>query len=116
MIAVIVCLGIMLILQVLTPFWWWIMLVPFAYGAAAARSGRRALWTGFLSAGLLWLGAGLHFYFSGSRIIAGRMARMIGLGRPWLLVAAAALVAALAAAVSGYAGWAVRSALARKKA
>jgi energy-coupling factor transporter transmembrane protein EcfT len=108
MIAVIICLLIMLGLQVLTPFWWWIMIVPFAYGVAAARSGARALSIGFISAGLLWLGSCLYFYFTGSRIIAGRISRMIGLGKPGLVILAASLVAALAAAISGYAGYAVQ--------
>jgi len=108
MIAVIICLLIMLGLQALTPFWWWIMIVPFAYGVAAARSGARALGTGFISAGSLWLGSSLYFYFTGGRIIAGRIARMIGLGKPGLVILAASLAAALAAAISGYAGYAVQ--------
>lgn len=115
MMAIIVCLLIMLLLHILTPFWWWVMIVPFAYGAAAARSGAKALGTGFLSAGLLWLGAGLYFFLSGSRIIAGRMARMIGLGSPWLMILATALVAALAAAVSGCAGYAVKALFSKKR-
>ena len=108
MIAVIICLLIMLGLQVLTPFWWWVMIVPFAYGVAAARSGAKALCVGFISAGLLWLGSSLYFYFAGSRIIAGRIGRMIGLGKPGLVILATALAAALAAAISGYAGYAVQ--------
>jgi hypothetical protein len=107
MIAVIVCLLIMLALQVLTPFWWWVMIVPFAFGAAAARSGAKAFWTGFVSAGLLWLSASLYLFLTGSRIIAERMARMVGLGRSWLMILATTLVAALAAAISAYAGYAV---------
>jgi hypothetical protein len=99
MIAVFVCLLVMLALH----------LLPFVYGAAAARSGGRALLTGFFSAGLLWLGGGLYFFLAGGRIIAGRMAAMFGLGSPWLMVVMTALVAAIAAAFSGYAGYAVRA-------
>ena len=33
---------------------------------------------------------------------------MFGLGKSWLMIAATALVAAVAAALSGYAGYAVR--------
>jgi hypothetical protein len=114
MIAVLACLLVMLALQVLTPFWWWVMIVPFAYGAAAARSGWKALRTGFLSAGLLWLGSSLYFFLTGSRTITKRMAKMFGLGDSWLMIPATALIAGLAAAFSGYAGFAVR-ALFRKK-
>lgn len=109
MIAVAVCLLVMLVLGLLTPYWWWIMIVPFAYGAAAAGTGWKALRTGFLAAGLLWLGASGYLFLTGSRIIAGRMAAMFGLGRSWLMVLATGLVAGLAAAFSGYAGYAVRA-------
>jgi len=109
MIAVLVCLLVMLALQLLTPFWWWVMIVPFAYGAAAARSGWKALRTGFLAAGLLWLGASAYLFLTGSRTIAERMAAMFGLGSSWLMVLATGLVAGLAAAFSAYAGYAVRA-------
>ncbi|MCX6568009.1 MAG: hypothetical protein NT147_03020, partial [Candidatus Aminicenantes bacterium] len=107
MTAILVCLMAMLGLQLLTPYWWWVMIVPFAYGAAAARSGGKAVRTGFFAAGLLWLGSSLFFYLTGSGLIAMRMARMFGLGRSWLMVPVTALVAAVAAGISGYAGYAV---------
>ena len=109
MIAVLACALVMLVLQVLTPFWWWVMIVPFVSGAASARSGWKALRTGLLSAGLLWLGAGIYLFLAGSRIIAERVAKMFGLGQSWPMVLVTALVAAIAAAVSGYAGYAVRA-------
>jgi hypothetical protein len=115
MIAAIACLAAMLGLQLLTPYWWWVMIVPFAFGAALAKSGWRAFRTGLLSAGLLWLGAALFFYLAGSRVIAARMAGMFGLGGSWLPILATALVAALAAALSGYAGYAVRALFAKQK-
>ena len=109
MTAILVLLLAMLALQFLTPFWWWIMIVPFAYGAAAARSGWKAFRTGFFAAGLLWLGSSLYLYLVGSGLIAARMARMFGLGKSWLMVFVTALIAAVAAGVSGYAGYAVRA-------
>jgi hypothetical protein len=109
MIAVLVCLFVMLGLHILTPYWWWVMIVPFAYGAAAARSGGKAMRTGFLSAGLLWLGASITFALTGGGIITGRMAQMFGLGASWLMILVTALVAAVAAAFSGYTGYAVRN-------
>ena len=54
MIAMLVCLLAMLGLQLMTPYWWWVMIVPFAYGAAVATSG----WTGHPD-GLLGRGASL---------------------------------------------------------
>lgn len=108
MISILVCLLAMLALQIITPYWWWVMIVPFAFGAALATGGWRAIRTGLLSAGLLWLGAGTYFYLTGSHLIATRMARMFGLGKSWPMIAATALVAALAAGFSGYAGFALQ--------
>jgi hypothetical protein len=113
MIAMLVCLAIMLGLGLAAPYWWWIMIVPFAYGAAVAKSGWRAFRTGLAAAGLLWLGAAILLYVTGSGLIAARMARMFGLGRPWTMIAATALVAAVAAGLAGYAGYAARAALKR---
>ena len=114
MIAVLMCLLVMLVLHILTPYWWWVMIVPFAYGAAAAKSGWKALRTGFLAAGMLWLGASAYFFLTGSGMITARVAKMFGLGRSWLMIAITALVAALTAAVSGYAGYTVRPLFRRK--
>lgn len=113
MTAILVCLLAMLALQLLTSFWGWVMIVPFAYGAAVARSGGRALRTGFFAAGLLWLVTSLLLYLTGSGTIASRMANMFGLGKPWLMVLATTLIAAVAAGVSGYAGYAVRALIKR---
>lgn len=107
MTAVLACLAATLALQLATSLWWWIMIVPFAHGASIARSGGKAFGTGFAAAGLLWLGASAYFHLTGSRLIAERMARMFGLGNSWLLVLAAGLVAAVAAGLSGYAGYAL---------
>lgn len=108
MTAILVCFIAMLGLQLMTAFWWWVMIVPFAYGAAAARSGWKAIGTGFSAAGLLWLGSSLFLYLTGSGLIATRMARMFGLGNSWLMVFVTALIAAVAAGVSGYAGYGVQ--------
>ncbi len=115
MIAIVVCLAVMGALQMLTPFWWWIMIVPFGFGVAASGTARKAFWTGFSAAGLLWLGAALFFMLTGSRIIAGRMAGMFGLGSGWFLAPVTALVAALAGAVAGCAGHAVRAVIGKRR-
>jgi len=115
MTAILVCSAAMTALQLATSLWWWVMVVPFAHGASFARSGGKAFGTGFAAAGLLWLGASAYFHLAGSRLIAERMAKMFGLGSPWLLVVAAGLVAALAAGLAGYAGYAVRAAFKKRQ-
>ena len=108
---VLISLAAMLGLSLAAPFWGWVMIVPFVHGMAAAKGLRQGAMTGLLAAGLLWLGAGVFFYFDGGRTIAGRLAAMFGLGRPWTMIAATALVAALAGGLSGFAGAAVRAAI-----
>jgi hypothetical protein len=114
MIGVLVSFAAMLALGVATPYWWWIMAVPFAFGAAAARTKGLALRTGLISAFLAWGIAAAYFYGTGGRIIAGRMAAMFRLERPWLMVAVTAAVAAVAGGAAGYAGFALRALFKRK--
>ncbi|GAG25438.1 unnamed protein product, partial [marine sediment metagenome] len=64
---------------------------------------------------LLWLAWSLYLMFSGSDIIAQRIAIMIGLNSRWLLVLMTALIAALSAGFSGSAGYFLRAALEKKK-
>ena len=109
MIAVVILLGLLLGLQILTGDWWWVMAVPFLYGLTFGPSGWRAIRDGFLSAGMFWLGSALFFYIAGSALIAKRMAGMFGLGLGWLMIIVTALVAGLAAAFAGYAGYAVKA-------
>ncbi len=106
--AILLCLSTMLVLQILTPFWWWIIIVPFAYGVAAARSGGKALLTGLAAAGILWLGASLTLFLTDSGLIASRIAAMLKLGDPRWLVLGTGTLAALAAGLAGYSGYAVR--------
>ena len=109
MIAVVACFMALAALQFFTPYWWWAMVVPFLFGLAAGRSAWGSVRTGAAAAGVLWLGAAVYFQLTGSARIARRMADMTGLGSPWLMAAAAALAAALAAGVSGLAGYALRT-------
>ncbi|MBN2198946.1 MAG: hypothetical protein JW747_03770 [Candidatus Aminicenantes bacterium] len=109
MISVAACFVAMAALHLLTPFWWWVMAVPFVFGLAAGRSVWRAARTGAAAAGALWLGAAVYSQLTGSALIARRMAALLGLGSPWLIIAATALAAAAAAGVSGLAGFALRA-------
>ncbi len=108
---VIICIVILVLLQLLTPFWWWIILVPLVWGVLLAKTGWQAFRTGMLSAGLLWLAWSLYLMFSGSDIIAQRIAIMIGVNSSWLLVLMTALIAALTAGFSGSTGYFLRAVL-----
>lgn len=115
MMGIIVCLIVLLVLHLATPFWWWVMAVPFLYGLGFGRSAWRSFRTGALSAGLLWLGASAYFYLTGSALIARRMALMMKLDSSWLMVAVAGLLAGLAAGFAGLAGYSIRALFRRRR-
>jgi len=92
-------------IQLLHPAWWWVFIAPAIAGAITARSG----WSGFfgcgLGAGLAWgLAATLQLTGDGS-IISGRIATMLQVGNPWLLVLLTFAVAFLCGGFAGMAGY-----------
>jgi hypothetical protein len=114
MTGVAILIAVMLVLELFTPFWWWIAVVPFFYGALIAKSGKTALLKGLASAAFLWLAGSLYFYIAGSRLIASRMASMLGLGPSWLMVVVAGTLAAVIGGLAALAGRGL-GVLARKK-
>lgn len=111
MIGVGICLLAMAVLQLSTPYWWWVMAVPFAYALLFSKSGWKAFRTGLLSAALLWLGAGVYMLTTSSDIIAARVAAMLGLPATWLVLVLTALLAGLAGGFGGSTGYLLRAAL-----
>jgi hypothetical protein len=96
---------IMFILQELTPFWWWILVVPFFNGLLRSRSGLRAFLAGMFSAGLLWFLASLHLYLTQAQVIATRINRMLGTPTPLSLVIITTLVGMVCGAFAGSSGY-----------
>jgi hypothetical protein len=105
MVDLLLCLLIMLVLQLLTPHWWWIMAVPLLYGLIKAESGARAFLVGMASSGLLWLGASYYFWKSGGELIANRMAAVLGIAQAGYLVAATVALALLSGGFAAGAGF-----------
>ena len=92
-------------IQLLHTAWWWVFLAPALAGAITARSG----WTGFfgcgLGAGLAWsLAATLELTGDGA-IVASRVAAMLEVGNPWILVCLTFAVAFLCGGFAGMAGY-----------
>lgn len=104
-----ICFIVMLILQLATPFWWWIMLVPFLFGLLGAHSAWQGARTGIFSAGFLWLSAGLFYWLTASQIITARVAKMLGerfeVESVILVFALTTMVAALAGGASAATGF-----------
>ncbi|MFQ5631755.1 MAG: hypothetical protein ACE5I1_23530 [bacterium] len=110
MFGILLCLIAMFVLQVVTPYWWWIMVVPAIYALVAGRSGWQGFSTGMASAGLLWLGAGLFYLLTSSDIVAGRIAEMLRLGSGWAVLILTAVLAALAGGFAGSSGYLLKAA------
>jgi len=104
----IICFIIMLVLHLVTPFWWWVLVVPFLYGLIRSRSALRAFGTGLSSAGLLWFAAALYMYLTKADIVSQKISALMGLASPLLLVAittAIAMIAGGLACCTGYIAW-----------
>ena len=105
MIGILICFFLTLLLQIFTPFWWWILVVPFLYSVFRVRSAAEALRTGAAGIGLLWLVVSLYLFFTSSGIIAARVANMFQLSAGWLMIVLTAVLAAIAAGAAGLAGY-----------
>jgi hypothetical protein len=116
LIGIAVCGVLILVLQVTTPYWWWVQAIPLVYGLVRAKTGWEGFGVGAGSAGLLWLLAGAFSFVTGGGIVAARMGRMAGGVPSWSLLIATALVAALAGGLAGAAGCLFRRALRRTEA
>jgi len=106
--GILFCVLAMLILHLLTPYWWWVMAVPFVFALVRARNILQGFGVGSISAGLLWFGAAIYYWIDGGGIIADRMAAMLQLDSALLLVLLTALAAFVAGGLAGMAGSAIR--------
>lgn len=109
------CLAVTLLLQIVTPLWWWIMVVPFVFGVVRAKSGRYALLLGVFSGGILWFASSTYYYLAGSQIIARRVAAMMGLGSPVLLIIVTTILAVITGGIAASAGYSIRKLLPRSQ-
>jgi hypothetical protein len=110
MIGILICLVTMLVLQLVTPYWWWIMAVPLVYALARGRATWGSMLTGLVSSGLLWLLAGAYAWATGSEIILSRVAITMMVGSPVLVLSMTTVLAAVAGALAGGAGYSLRAA------
>jgi len=112
-IGITACALVMLTLHLTTPFWWWVIAVPLLFGVIRARSGWEGFMTGAISAGVVWLCGCLAAYQLGGEIVAGRVAKLLMVGEPWILVAATSLLGMITAGVACATGYHLRTAFRR---
>ncbi len=100
-----------LILQIVTPFWWWVMVVPFVIGFWRADSGWGAFRMGTATGGCVWFMAGVFLLLTKSQIIAWRIAHMAGVRNGWIVLLITTIIAMLAAGIAAATGQSMRTAL-----
>ena len=98
--------------HVLFPFWGWVMVVPFVWGAIGARSTAGAIRGGASMGAIAWGGAAAIAWWRGADVVARRVA---GLLEAWTggdarsLLVATVVVGSIAAAVAATAGAVIRA-------
>jgi len=109
MIAIIICFVLMLVLHIATPYWFWIMVIPFMYEFFLGRSGWHGFIIGAASSGLLWLITSLFYFFTSADLIVPRIASMMAVNMSWLIVGIATLIAIVAGGAAGSCGFFLRN-------
>ncbi len=99
------CLAAILVLQLTTHFWWWILVVPFVYGALASSSGWEGFRSGMLGAGGLWFVAASWQLTTSAHLVSQRVAEMLRVGSSGTVLAATMLVAMIVGGLAGSAGY-----------
>lgn len=98
----------LLIIQWISPFWWWVLVIPLLFGVIRARRGVNAFWVPAIAAGLSWLLPSLYYWQTSGAFIAPRMAAMLQVGHPVYLVLIAGIVGFIGGGVAGFAGFSIR--------
>lgn len=109
-----VCLTVILVLQLTTHLWWWILVVPFVYGALAGSTPWDGARSGMLGAGGLWAVAAVWQLTTSAQLVSRRVAEMLQMGSPGTVLAATVLLAMIVGGVAGGAGYSLRASLRRQ--
>jgi hypothetical protein len=101
-----------LLLQLFLP--WWVV-APVAFGLALwhGRSGWQAFGAGFGAVALVWLGASLFTHLRTEGILTGKVATLLTLPSPILLLVVTALIGGLVGGMAALSGYFFRQALRR---
>ncbi|MBX2845031.1 MAG: hypothetical protein KTR13_02370 [Saprospiraceae bacterium] len=86
------------------PFWGWVMIVPTLIASAMAKKISSSFVQSFIAGLLVWGGSALFLMLTKSRFIAPKMAEVLYVKSPWLLLFATGLLGALLAGLGGALG------------
>jgi hypothetical protein len=106
---VLICMLILLAVQLVSPYWWWVMVVPFLYALIKGQSASRVFLVGMVSSGLIWLTAGLYYWQTGGELIVERMTALLALPASWMLLAGTAAIAVVVGGIGALSGFYLKS-------
>jgi len=85
---------------------WWGLLIPtFIIGAWLLEGSVNAFMIGFSGTGLAWFFQSLYIHIANDGILSGRIAEMMGVGSPWIVLLITFLVGALAGGIGSLSGY-----------
>lgn len=95
--------------------WWTVALCGFVVAALIPSGGPKAFLSGFLGVGLLWLGGALYFSIRTDYILTDKVAELMQLGSPFVLIIISALIGGLCGGLGALSGSQLRGLLRQKK-
>lgn len=91
--------------------WWSIAVVCFLVAAWKARHGGHAFLAGFGAIALTWLGAALFWHLTTNGTLSERVAAMMTVNSPWVLMMATVVIGGVVGGISAMSGFYVRRAV-----
>ena len=95
--------------------WWIAMVVAFLVCYISPSSGLNAFVAGFLGVGLVWMGHAWNIDVTNASAFSSKIAAIMGIGDPILLVFASGLVGGLAGGFASLSGTTFRQLFVKKK-
>ncbi len=85
--------------------WWGVLIPTFIIGAWYLNGSFNTFLIGFLGAGAAWFFQALYIHFANDGILSSRIADMMGVGSPWIVLLITFFVGALAGGVGSLTGY-----------
>ncbi len=113
--AILICAALILGANLVSPYWWWVMLIPGLFGLVIGPRIGKGFVVGAIAGGGVWLLASLYFWQFGGQIIAMRVAALFQVGSPWILVLGSGLIGFVGGGAAAASGAAIRAVFAGRK-
>lgn len=85
--------------------WWGVLIPTFITGIWLLNGSFRAFIIGFSGAGLAWFFQALYIHIANEGILSSRIAEMMGVGSPWVVLLITFIVGALAGGIGALTGY-----------